>query len=211
MPPTKKVLPRNTQNAEVVLFFDTETTGLVNHKLPASDPSQPYLLQLGLLLAKRRDDFSYQSLFEYGALVCLPIEASIHPKAQAVHGISKDLIELYGEFPEDMLNLFLNKQLDADLVVAHNASFAKKVLEAVACRLGFIEELFPDEPFCTMLSTTELCKLPGRWGKPKWPELQELHKFLFGVGFEGAHDALTDVRATARCFFELQRREAEDA
>ena len=34
----------------------------------------------------------------------------------------------------------------------------------------------------------------------------ELHSKLFGGGFEGRHDALGDVRATARCYFELQVR-----
>jgi len=29
---------------------------------------------------------------------------------------------------------------------------------------------------------------------------------LFGTGFEGAHDALADVKACADCFFELKKR-----
>lgn len=37
------------------------------------------------------------------------------------------------------------------------------------------------------------------------PILQELHNHLFNEDFDGAHDALADVKATARCFFELKR------
>jgi len=40
----------------------------------------------------------------------------------------------------------------------------------------------------------------------KFPTLEELHTVLFGENFQGAHDALADVRATAKCFFELLRR-----
>lgn len=51
-----------------------------------------------------------------------------------------------------------------------------------------------------------MVKLP----RNKWPTLQELHTFLFGVGFEGAHDALVDVRACAKCYWEIQRRKNAD-
>ena len=54
-----------------------------------------------------------------------------------------------------------------------------------------------------MLNTTKLCKIPGKYGY-KWPTLSELHMFLFGNGFEGAHDALNDVLACAACYFELK-------
>ena len=58
---------------------------------------------------------------------------------------------------------------------------------------------------------TDLCKLPfpdgtASNGQYKWPKLTELHEFLFGESFTGAHDALTDVKATARCFWELYKR-----
>lgn len=30
-----------------------------------------------------------------------------------------------------------------------------------------------------------------------------VHRFLFNEDFEGAHDALSDVRATRRCYYEM--------
>jgi len=71
-------------------------------------------------------------------------------------------------------------------------------------RLGFQAKNKPQK-ICTMQSTTDICKLPSQYGF-KWPSLQELHKFLFGCDFEGAHDASDDVTAMAKCFFELKRR-----
>ena len=58
--------------------------------------------------------------------------------------------------------------------------------------------------FCTMKSSTNLCRLPGRYGNFKWPKLTELYKFLFNEEMEGAHDAMVDVRATRKCYYRLK-------
>jgi hypothetical protein len=52
----------------------------------------------------------------------------------------------------------------------------------------------------------EYCALPRKNGGYKPPKLIELHEILFGESFVGAHDAAADVRACARCFFELKKR-----
>lgn len=38
----------------------------------------------------------------------------------------------------------------------------------------------------------------------KWPKLIDLHTNLLGVGFDGAHEALADVRACAKVFFKMK-------
>jgi DNA polymerase III subunit alpha len=55
-----------------------------------------------------------------------------------------------------------------------------------------------------METTTELCRLP-RWGNAgfKWPTLMELHVHVFGEPYDDPHDAASDLRACARCFFKL--------
>ena len=65
--------------------------------------------------------------------------------------------------------------------------------------------LFLKPKCCTMKSSTNYCKLPGKKGF-KSPRLAELHQILFGEGFDNAHNALADVEATARCFWELKKR-----
>jgi DNA polymerase III epsilon subunit-like protein len=55
-----------------------------------------------------------------------------------------------------------------------------------------------------MQESTAFCKIPGPYGY-KWPKLMELHQKLFNEGFDGAHDAMNDVLACGRSFFELQR------
>ncbi len=70
---------------------------------------------------------------------------------------------------------------------------------------------FAEKPhFCTMKAPgiMEFCKLP--WGNSKtrlkWPKLKELHQILFDEPFADAHDALADVKATRRCYYELMAR-----
>ena len=43
------------------------------------------------------------------------------------------------------------------------------------------------------------------WERFKYPKLWELHKKLFDEYFIWAHDAMTDVEATLRCFVELAK------
>ena len=52
-----------------------------------------------------------------------------------------------------------------------------------------------------MLETIHLCKAEGKIGY-KYPRLEELYFKLFQENFD-AHNALNDVKATARCFWEL--------
>jgi len=46
----------------------------------------------------------------------------------------------------------------------------------------------------------------GVYDELKWAKLIELHKKLFGVEFDGQHDAKYDVAACMKCFFELKER-----
>ena len=39
----------------------------------------------------------------------------------------------------------------------------------------------------------------------KWPTLQQLYQALFGISLDSSHNAIADVRACAKCFFELER------
>ena len=55
-----------------------------------------------------------------------------------------------------------------------------------------------------MQTSTDYCRLPGRYGRYKWPTLDGLHQKLFGEAPPSGHRALADVRATARCFFRLR-------
>ena len=69
------------------LIFDTETTGMVQFRKPPEDPSQPDLIQLGMLLVETSD---WRPRARNSMLVQLPEGARIEPAAFDAHGISEE-------------------------------------------------------------------------------------------------------------------------
>lgn len=92
------------------------------------------------------------------------------------------------------------------MVVGHNIEYDEGVLRYELERIGRKGDYQPMKAVCTMRCSTDHCKLQGRGFGYKPPKLSELHKHLFGEWFEGAHDAMVDVEATARSFSELVKR-----
>jgi len=189
------------QNNNIYLFFDTETTGLPqNWKAPVSDTNNwPRIVQIAWVLSSQED-----GRLETKDFIIKP-EGFIIPKESSnVHGISteqaneegKDLLEVLIEFDKDLKK--------STRLVAHNISFDEKVLGSEFIRKGVENDFFTKRRLCTMQKSTDYCKLPGRYGY-KWPTLSELHNILFGKDFEDAHNALGDVNATEKCFWELRK------
>ena len=103
---------------------------------------------------------------------------------------------------------FLDAYHQCRFLIAHNIGFDLPVISAELHRRG-VTLRGEVRQFCTMTSTTSLLQLPNPnayYGGYKWPKLIELHEWLFGVGFDGAHDAMADLDATTRCFMELRKR-----
>jgi DNA polymerase III epsilon subunit-like protein len=186
------------------LFFDTETTGLpLNWKAPVTDLSNwPRLVQLAYLVY----DESGRKLHEQSAII-RPDGWTIGREAAAVHGITDDRAKKEGVPLRDVMQELDEHMLQASTLVAHNMAFDSKIVGAEYLRTSGSNPLDRKRKLCTMETSTNILKLPGHYGF-KWPKLDELHNYLFGEGFEGAHDAGADIRATARCFWELRKRRA---
>jgi len=180
----------------MILFFDTETTGLVNFKVPACDPSQPRLVQIGMIVCED----SGEEIFQFGAMVS-PKDFVI--PNDMVHGISHNKATLCGVGLDVVLSLFSYWMGRCDLHVCHNFMFDKTVMESELLRGDMI---YLDTPhFCTMQSMTGVCKLrQATSNRYKWPKLQEAYQFVFGHNFDKAHDALADVRACKEIYFWLK-------
>lgn len=183
------------------LFFDTETTGIpLNHKAPASDlRNWPRLVQLAWVLA---DDEAHE--VASAQYIVKPDGFTIPTEATAIHGITteaamQDGVDLHAVLTAIMLDI-----PRASVLVAHNMSFDERILGAEFLRAGHPNVVESKARRCTMQEATNYCRLPSRYGY-KWPTLPELHMTLFSTPFEGAHQALADVRACARCYFELKR------
>lgn len=192
-----------------VLFFDTETTGLVDRYAAEDDPRQPDVVQIAAILIDPAKPDS--PLASFCSLV-RPAK-DIDPGAAKAHGITKQMADAYGLSPLVAFSAFRELVARADTLVAHNLSFDALVMRTAWHRTfgtDLRDELQGKKAFCTMKAMTPVCKiLTGRsrhskdW---KWPKLSECIEFFFGEKLEGAHDALVDTKACARVYFELMRR-----
>ena len=197
-------------NETKILFFDTETSDFIKKDLPANDPKQAWIVQIGALLATPEKTIdSLNTIIQANG-------RSINHYAEEVHKISVFKADEEG-IPEleaaEKFGLLLRQ---ADLVVGHNFDFDWKYAMHLLERNmdGLSDEarsaFYLDLPnYCTMKdkNVVKFCGLKNKVGRAKWPKLIELHEILFGKGFDGAHDAFADITATRDCFFELIKRE----
>ncbi len=183
------------------LFFDTETTGLPkNWRAPITDSRNwPRLVQLAYLLY---DDAGNKMVS--GDHIVKPQNFVIPADAAKVHGITTERANREGEDLVQVLIEFQSLVERTDYLVAHNLSFDEKIIGAELFRNNLSDGIAFKNKICTMVQTTDFCSIPGPYGY-KWPTLTELHYKLFRTGFTEAHNAITDIAATARCFWELRR------
>lgn len=192
----------------MILFFDTETTGFVDDRLPPDHPSQPYIVQLACQLYS--DDGKATAGF---SLIVNPGigEVSIPERASAVHGITEEVAVQLGVSTESALGLFTHLYQRSDLICAHNFKFDKAVIEtAIARHYGRTMPLRKPS-FCTMEAASPIVNLPptermlaAGFTKPKPPKLEECIRHFFDEALDGAHDAMIDVAACARIYFHMK-------
>lgn len=183
------------------LVFDTETTGLPTARgRPAEDVDVwPRVVQLGWGLF---DDEGVE--LELHAPVIRPDGFVIPADAARIHGITTAHALKQGVELRQALTDFVGSVRTARVVVAHNLEFDRNVVRAEIIRLGLDDPLRGAKGVCTQRGSTDFCAIPGNYGF-KWPTLAELHSRLFGEPHIEAHEAAVDLRACARCFFELRR------
>jgi DNA polymerase III epsilon subunit-like protein len=183
------------------LFFDTETNGLPkNMKADPRDlENWPRVIQLAWILL----DKNFNEIDSFCELIAPDGWEIPNEKFWIDNGYSTEKNRTEGVEMEFLLPLFCNAINRSKVVIAHNMNFDSPVITAEMLRYD-MRPIHKPKKVCTMLSTINLCALPGKYGH-KWPKLEELHERLFGVKFENAHDALADVRATVRCFKELTK------
>lgn len=185
----------------MILFFDVETNGLPKRGAKPGNPNDyPFVTQLAYLLC----DDTEVILEEYCSL--------IKPKGWTIpdepffrnNNMSNKRCEEEGVHIELALNKITQSIQESEVVVAHNLEFDRLVLNAEFIRNGIVPNKKPKKFVCTMKSTTDLLQIPHTNGLGfKWPRLDELYFHLFEESFDGAHDALVDVKAMAKCYFKL--------
>lgn len=176
----------------MTLIFDTETTGKADFNKPATDEAQPRLVQLGAMLL----DEELRTVAELNVMI-KPVGFTIPDEVAKIHGITQAKADKYGIDELQALQMFKSLCGLSKRLVAHNIRFDGIIIGRANHLHGL--EYTPPEPYCTMDAATNICKIPGTRGYT-WPSLQEAHQILLGEGFDGAHDAMADVRACARVY-----------
>lgn len=175
----------------MVLFFDTETTGLRPGRI----------IQLAYVL-------------DYGdKVVCKNFYCNVNyiePSASAVHGVTLDKLSVLskGKTFADYVDEIEKDFSSADLVVAHNYRFDESFMTAEFA-YNFKTYTVKDT-LDTMRYFTPILQIPRPYGRGiKFPNLSEFCSALdvypfevaaflknnFGEGFSHAHDATYDTAA----------------
>lgn len=172
-------------------IFDTETSNLIHNSLQPIE-KQPKVIEFFALVLDDQKDWAevetLHSLFDPG----IPLDKKI----TEITGLTNEALRGKPKFSEVMPEISRLMQ-SSDCVVAHNLSFDIAIVNFEARRLG-LQVPWPVRKVCTVEATEAM--------KGYRLNLMALHTELFGVGFEKAHSAEHDVRATARCYVELVRR-----
>jgi DNA polymerase III epsilon subunit-like protein len=169
-----------------MICIDFETSGLIaNCAIPAT--RQPRIVEV---CAIKLDDVTLEetAVFHYRLNPGILMEAD----AVKTHGITNEMVKDCPSFAaiyNDLADFFLGERT----MTAHNAAFERDILRYELERIGKLLQ-FPWPVFhhCTVELTEHI--------KGYRLNLTDLHEHLFGEKFKGAHDAVADVRALARCY-----------
>jgi DNA polymerase-3 subunit epsilon len=193
------------------LVLDTETSGLPPRGMKPEDPNYPRIVELAVSLIDREG-------IEVAAagFIIKPDGWTIPESLTKIHGISTEQAQEIGVPIALAVASLTNLARVAGEIVGHNIMFDIGMARSELHRLGRSASLADHSFVCTAELGEPVCQLPptermkaaGYGDKFKKPNLTELHRFLFNEDFSGAHRALADVRACARCLIEIRRRAA---
>lgn len=185
----------------LILFYDTETTGLPLFKEPSEHPDQPRIVQIAATLVDEETRKTVQSI----DLIIKPEGYEIPEEMTAIHGIDTAFALAYGVPFVQTMSVFLHLW-DGQKRVAYNESFDARIVRIAQHRLGASEKnldewkLAPAE--CAM-------KMAQKHIGGKYPKLKDAYRHFIGEDFENAHSAMADVKACMAVYFAIKDLEAQ--
>ncbi|MGA2121503.1 MAG: 3'-5' exonuclease [Methanoregula sp.] len=188
----------------MLLFFDTETTGLPKYSATNDIEKWPRVVQLAWSLYDNDGNRENQESY-----IIYPTDFTVPMASASIHGITTERAKHEGTSLHTVLPHFNADVEKATTVIAHNLDFDLPIVHTEFVRCKLETNLAKKQTFCTMKTQTIIswCKLPKSTGRGyKWPTLPELYLQLFQKEFTDSHNAGADVEACARCYFELRKR-----
>lgn len=193
------------------IFIDTETNWLpIRYDLEwdGSD-NYPRIIQIAYLFEWDKVKKEWQTLI-------VPDQFEIKKEVSDLTWITqKQAVEKW--IPLIWALLYLAKLInESDELICHNLDFDINVILSEFYRnkkyinknldFDIFEKIKNIKKTCTMKDqkVIDFVWIPWKYGN-KFPKLIELHKKLFWEEFENQHEALSDIRATHRCYYELKK------
>lgn len=184
-----------------ILIYDLETTGLLN---PARN-DLPGIIQI----AAGKYDWDGNLIAEFSENVDPEISnedweaGAIKTTGIGPDNIGPDWHSFFAVFPAFAEFVEGSKILSGYNIVGYD----NDVLYNQIVRYGFEKHFpWPRLHIDVMGIANDHYNLAGKRGN-KAPKLGEIYQSLFGEELDGWHDAINDVRATARVFFEIGKPE----
>ena len=178
----------------IVIFFDTETTGIPSYKEPSEAPHQPHIVQL----AAHQYDLKSRKILQSMDVIVRPDGWEIPQVCTDVHGITTAHAAAVG-IPEKLAVAMFLDLWGGRTRIAHNTTFDNRIIR-IATKRFFGEEIInawhEGEYECTgLLSKPIMQMLPkNRYGF-KMPKLSEAYSYFTGKELQNAHQAIADVNA----------------
>jgi DNA polymerase-3 subunit epsilon len=192
----------------MLLFVDTETSGLIKKGLPLSSPEQPWVVNLAAELT----DANGAQL----ACISTGIRANgrtVTDGAHKVHGVSSAAAARTGVSELAALGVLCGRESlvsQARYVIGHGISFDRDVVTSVLARQGrdattwvrpglvFVDTMLAAAPFCGIQSEHES-------GGYRWPSLDQACETLLSQSPRiGPHSAWDDVQRCKALYFWLR-------
>lgn len=191
----------------MILFFDTETTGLpADERAPMTDfANWPRVTELAWIVTEDSGIIRRRQAFQI-----LPDGWWI-PKEEPFlkYGHSTEINEVFGVPIKTVVNLFLRDLHRCRLMVAHRMPFDFGCLGSEIVRIypggPYLMEFLKIEQICTREHGARLHMEKDDNGEPRIPRLKELYFHLFKEQYDSRHSALADTEACMRVFYEMLR------
>lgn len=193
----------------VILFADFETTGLLDKR--PDFMVQPGIVQIGAIRCEWNRNHDPHLLMETDSFYTLvnPERAQWQDDAIRTHGITPDAVKDAPTFFE-IGPAFAEFTRGAEYWIGFNNKFDRDVLWYQLVRYGLERNYpWPTKEIDVMKRASKLMEVQGKKGV-KNPKLTDAYEHFFGKAYMGAHDALSDIRATADVFRRVMQGEANE-
>lgn len=205
---------------KTVTFYDTETPGLPDWKVPSDSPHQPHLVSLTALQC----DAETRRIIQTLDVIVKTNGWDIPKEATDVHGITKEYADAVGVDEITAVKMMLELCRGDNVRVSHNRTFDQRIIRIALKRYTAFskDELDAwadkDSHYCTMHKSKWIMKLkPYRFNKflkcqePKYPSLQEAFEFFTGEKFDQAraHSSTYDTECCMRVYWKLIEMEGD--